>query len=90
MTTASHNIENDGSILGRFPFRHGLDTGDTGVLVLWVQSRLAEIGLYGGPLNGKYGRETSLSVRVFQRDNKLAITGAVDRKVWDALCRLEL
>lgn len=72
-------------VLDRYPFRHSLDTGDRGPLVLWTQSQLAELGYYEGPLDGRFDREVSMSVRQFQSDNGLMITGVVDRKTWDRL-----
>ncbi len=69
----------------RFPFRHPLDTGDRGALVLWAQSKLAEQELYNGPLDGRFDREVSLAVRKFQESNRLAVTGVIDRKTWNAL-----
>ncbi len=72
-------------VADRYPFRHPLDTGDRGALVLWAQSKLAETGLYSGPLDGRYDREVSLAVRRFQEGASLAITGVIDRKTWNAL-----
>jgi peptidoglycan hydrolase-like protein with peptidoglycan-binding domain len=69
----------------RYPFRHSLDTGDRGVLVMWAQSKLMKHGKYEGELDGRYDREVSLAVRAFQGDNKLMVTGVIDRKTWDAL-----
>lgn len=69
----------------RYPFRHPLDTGDRGALVLWAQSKLAEHGHYSGPLDGRYNRDVTLSVRKFQEQHRLAITGIIDRKTWNAL-----
>lgn len=72
-------------VADRFPFRHPLDAGDRGALVLWAQSKLAEAGHYAGPLDGRYDRDVSLAVRKFQEQEKLAITGVIDRKTWNAL-----
>lgn len=73
------------TLADRFPFRHSLDTGDRGVLVMWAQSRLAQAGHYSGPLDGRYDREVTLAVRGFQQEQDLKITGIIDRKTWDAL-----
>lgn len=72
-------------VLDRYPFRHSLDTGDRGPLVLWTQSQLAELGYYEGPLDGKYSREVNLAVRQFQSDKSLVVTGVVSRRTWEAL-----
>jgi peptidoglycan hydrolase-like protein with peptidoglycan-binding domain len=72
-------------VADRYPFRHPLDTGDRGALVLWAQSKLTEHGHYSGPLDGRYNRDVVLSVRKFQESQHLAITGIIDRKTWNAL-----
>lgn len=72
-------------VADRFPFRHPLDTGDRGALVLWAQSKLAEHGFYTGPLDGRYNRDVTLATRKFQEQQSLAITGIIDRKTWNAL-----
>jgi peptidoglycan hydrolase-like protein with peptidoglycan-binding domain len=72
-------------IADRYPYRHPLDTGDRGVLVLYAQSRLTEHGTYTGPLDGRYDREVALAVRQFQSGKDLKITGVIDRKTWDCL-----
>lgn len=66
-------------------YRHTLDTGDRGTLVLWAQSRLAQHGCYDGPLDGRYRHEMSIAVRRFQSEKNLAITGIIDRRTWEAL-----
>lgn len=68
-----------------YPFRHSLDTGDRGVLVLWAQSRLAQSGHYTGDLDGRYDREVTLAVRQFQDAKGLKVTGVIDRTTWEAL-----
>lgn len=75
----------DTKVADRFPFRHPLDTGDKGVLVLYAQSKLTEHGTYEGPLDGRYDREVTLSVRQFQANKGLKITGVIDRKTWEEL-----
>ena len=69
----------------RYPFRHSLDTGDRGVLVMWAQSKLMKHGHYDGDLDGRYDREVTLAVRQFQGANDLKVTGIIDRKTWEAL-----
>lgn len=80
-----HTTESSEQVLDRFPFRHPLDTGDRGALVLFAQSKLAEHGTYTGALDGRYDTEVAHAVRAFQADNGLKITGVIDRKTWDAL-----
>lgn len=69
----------------RYPFRHSLDTGDRGILVMWAQSKLMKHGCYEGPLDGRYDREVTIAVRQFQGSNSLKVTGVIDRKTWEAL-----
>lgn len=72
-------------VADRFPFRHPLDTGDRGALVLWAQSKLTERGHYTGPLDGRYDLEVNKAVRHFQDAEGLKVTGVIDRKTWNAL-----
>lgn len=69
----------------KYPFRHPLDTGDKGLPVMWVQSKLMKHGFYEGDITGRYLRDTALAVRAFQDSNGLAVTGIVDRKTWNLL-----
>lgn len=73
------------TVKDHFPFRHSLDTGDRGILVMWAQSRLMANGYYEGDLDGRYDREVTLAVRRYQSDINLKITGIIDRKTWEAL-----
>lgn len=73
------------SIAHRFPFKHTLDVGNSGILVAWAQAKLHQHGHYDGPIDGRYDREVTLAVRNFQQSRKLVITGVIDRKTWDAL-----
>ena len=66
-------------------YRHSLDTEDRGALVLWAQSRLAQHGVYDGPLDGRYRQAVALAVRQFQDAQGLKVTGVIDRKTWEAL-----
>lgn len=77
--------ESKNEVADRYPFRHSLDTGDRGVLVMWAQSKLMKHGHYDGPLDGRYDREVTLAVRQFQGHAGLNVTGIIDRKTWDAL-----
>lgn len=73
------------TVSDNYPFRHSLDSGDRGMLVLWAQSKLADAGFYDGPLDGRYMRNLNLAVRKFQESRGLKITGVIDRKTWEAL-----
>lgn len=81
-----NNTEESKSLIAhRFPFRHTIDVGNSGILVAWAQAKLHEHGHYAGAIDGRYDREVSLAVRNFQKSRKLMITGVIDRKTWDAL-----
>jgi len=77
--------EKKDSVGDRYPFRHPLDTGDRGVLVMWAQSKLMKHGFYEGDLDGRFDREVTLAVRKFQESQGLKITGVVDRRTWESL-----
>lgn len=80
-----HTTETPSESDAALPYRHSLDTGDRGALVLWAQSRLTELGHYDGPLDGRYDLAVSKAVRAFQDASDLAVTGVIDRKTWYAL-----
>lgn len=83
--TMAHTSETPNDNDGGIPFRHPLDTGDRGALVLWAQSRLAERGYYDGPLDGRYASAVGKAVRKLQSDEGLFVTGVIDRKTWAVL-----
>lgn len=81
----SHTSETPTDRQAGLPYRHSLDTGDRGTLVLWAQSRLAERGYYDGPLDGRYDLAVSKAVRLLQNAEGLNVTGVIDRKTWAVL-----
>lgn len=83
--TMSHTSETPAEKQNGLPYRHSLDTGDRGALVLWAQSRLAEHGYYDGPLDGRYDLAVSKAVRLLQNSEGLNVTGVIDRKTWAVL-----
>lgn len=80
-----HTSETPADSSAALPYRHSLDTGDRGVLVLWIQGRLKERGHYDGPLDGRYDLEVTKAVRMFQGEQGLNVTGVIDRRTWNAL-----
>src|SRR5690606_3675299 len=50
-----------------------------------LQSRLQDLGLYDGPLDGLFGPETAQAVRRFQQTAGLPPSGMVDPATWTAL-----
>lgn len=79
----SHTSES--KMTGPLEYRHSLDNGDRGALVLWAQSRLTEHGVYEGPLDGRFRLDTGKAVRAFQDRHGLKVTGVIDRRTWDLL-----
>ncbi|MEM7771767.1 MAG: peptidoglycan-binding protein [Cyanobacteria bacterium P01_A01_bin.37] len=57
--------------------RGGLTIGSTGSEVNQVQTRLAALGFYSGPVTGFYGELTEAAVRSFQSANGLTVDGVV-------------
>jgi len=53
--------------------------------VLALQRRLQAMGLYPGPLDGKFGPLTEKGVREFQRREGLEVTGVVDPLTYERL-----
>ncbi len=55
--------------------------------VLQLQTRLKELGLYAGPLDGDFGGGTDVAVKAFQRSKGLTVDGQVGTQTWGALFR---
>ena len=83
--TMTHTSETPRADADGPPYRHALDTGDIGSLVLWAQSRLASKGYYDGALDGRYHAAVGRAVRQLQDAEGLAVTGVIDRKTWTVL-----
>jgi ankyrin repeat protein len=48
--------------------------------VYQVQKRLSELGYDPGPIDGVWGKKTTLALKRFQRDNGLPVTGKLDER----------
>lgn len=48
-----------------------------GSIVITVQSRLARMGYYRGPIDGIMGPGTSFAIRAYERDHGLRMDGAI-------------
>lgn len=59
------------------------DADDDGVS--GVQGRLANLGYYGGPIDGEPGDDTRDAIRAYQRTHDLVESGSIDRPLKDAL-----
>ena len=60
------------------------DSGDR-ALVLRVQQRLRELGLYEGSLDGRMGPATAAAIRAYQRWSALDVDGAASRALLEHL-----
>lgn len=70
---------------GPGPGHRAVVNGDRGADVLMLQSRLHELGLYDGPLDGVFGWGTEQAVRRLQKERGLPVDGVVRRQTWAAL-----
>ena len=59
--------------------------GSQGQDVTFLQQKLAEVGLYNGPINGKFGLLTESAVKRFQLKNGLQADGIVGNNTWSKL-----
>ena len=59
--------------------------GSQGPEVAKVQTRLQELGLYAGPIDGDFGGGTESAVKAFQQANNLDVDGSVGPNTWGAL-----
>lgn len=64
-----------------------MQIGDEGQDVSDIQSALSEIG-YGLMVDGIFGKQTEQTVKQFQRDNALPITGTVDDETFRIIKRI--
>lgn len=62
-----------------------LQKDSKGAEVLQVQKQLQFLGYNVGSLDGSFGNTTYRAVMAFQRDQKIKITGIVDRKTFNAI-----
>ena len=61
----------------------------SGGVVSQIQSELARLGYYDGPIDGVYGTDTSTAVYRYQQDVGLPASGEVDQALLDALLPAE-
>lgn len=59
--------------------------GSNGLEVREIQTRLRELGFYGGPVDGDFGGGTESAVKTFQHANGLEVDGRVGPITWSAL-----
>ncbi len=66
-------------------FTKKLKSGSKGKLVKEMQTRLAEIGYYEGPISGNFQKYTVRAVKAIQTQNGLESTGVVDETTWNVI-----
>ena len=63
---------------------------DSSEAVFWLQSKLKELGYYGGKVTGTYLDGTVNAVKAFQKDHGLSADGVADVKTLETLYAQEL
>ena len=66
-------------------FTKKLKSGSSGKLVKEMQTRLAELGYYEGPISGNFQKYTVRAVKAIQTQNGLESTGVVDETTWNVI-----
>lgn len=61
---------------GSYSYNNSYGYGN-GSIVIAVQSRLARMGYYHGPVDGIMGPGTSFAIRAYERDHGLRVDGAI-------------
>jgi len=62
-----------------------LAAGDSGIDVQLIQYRLKSAGYFNGVCNGKFGPQTELALKRFEKDHDLPIDGVMGRQDYEAL-----
>ncbi|WP_237089736.1 L,D-transpeptidase family protein [Paenibacillus larvae] len=62
-----------------------LAAGDSGIDVQLIQYRLKSAGYFNGICNGKFGPQTELAFKRFEKDHDLPIDGVMGRQDYEAL-----
>ena len=64
--------------IDELPYSKGIVEGSTEKVLLETQSRLKELGFYGGKVDGITGLQTRSAIKTFQHKNDLPVTGTAD------------
>ncbi len=78
-TAVSTTLDTDTSEFQRLSF------GSKGLLVQYLQRRLADLGYYRGYVDGFYGVQTKQAVIKYQEDSRLFVDGVVNSDTWVSL-----
>lgn len=65
--------------------REILRSGDKGPMVAALQQRLKSLHFYHGPINGHYGLQTTLAVKLTQQFYGLVVDGIMGPATWSAI-----
>ncbi len=66
-------------------FTKALKSGSSGSLVKQLQTRMAELGYYDGPISGNFAKKTLRAVKKIQTQNGMEATGRVDEATWNVI-----
>ncbi len=66
-------------------FTKVLKSGSSGSLVKQLQTRMAHLGYYDGPISGNFAKKTLRAVKKIQTQNGMEATGRVDEATWNVI-----
>ncbi len=66
-------------------FTKVLKSGSSGSLVKQLQTRMAHLGYYDGPISGNFAKKTLRAVKKIQKQNGMEATGRVDEATWNVI-----
>ena len=78
-------IAGDGEAVEQEAYTKKLTRGAKGEDVKKVQTRLAELGFFDGPISGNYMNQTMAAMEAFQLHNGMEATGLTDEATWNQL-----
>ena len=67
------------------PFTKVLKSGSSGKTVKELQTRMAALGYYDGPISGNFAKKTVRAVKKIQTQNGMDDTGKVDEATWNLI-----
>ena len=67
------------------PFTKTLKSGSSGKTVKELQTRMAALGYYDGPISGNFAKKTVRAVKKIQTQNGMDDTGKVDETTWNLI-----
>ena len=64
-----------------------LEKGSSGQTVVFLQKMLKAVGRYDGDALGRFGKATEESVKAYQKEKGMKVSGAADIDTWRVLCQ---